>query len=116
LPKIFHVNWFRLDKNKKFLWPGYGDNIRVLDWILRRINDEDIAVKTPVGLLPKKGSINVDGLKEIDWDELMGVSKDYWLADIQETKKWLVGQLGEDLPNELIRIIEEQEQRLSEIN
>ncbi|CAF4885830.1 unnamed protein product, partial [Rotaria magnacalcarata] len=56
-PKIFHVNWFRLDENNKFLWPGYGDNIRVLDWIIRRVNNEDVADVSPVGLLPKKGSI-----------------------------------------------------------
>ncbi|CAF5028753.1 unnamed protein product, partial [Rotaria magnacalcarata] len=58
-PKIFHVNWFRLDENNKFLWPGYGDNIRVLDWIIRRVNNEDVADVSPVGLLPKKGSINL---------------------------------------------------------
>ena len=54
MPKIFHVNWFR-QKAGKFLWPGYCENVRVLDWITRRTEGEDIAVDTPVGLLPKKG-------------------------------------------------------------
>ncbi|KRX90267.1 Phosphoenolpyruvate carboxykinase [GTP] [Trichinella pseudospiralis] len=55
-PKIFHVNWFRVNKDGKFLWPGFGDNIRVIDWILRRLDDEDIATKTAIGLIPKKGN------------------------------------------------------------
>lgn len=56
MPKIFHVNWFRVDEHGKFLWPGFGDNVRVLDWVLRRCaGDESIAVKSPIGYLPKKG-------------------------------------------------------------
>lgn len=56
MPKIFHVNWFRVDSRGRFLWPGFGENIRVLDWILRRCDgDESIAEETPVGYLPKKG-------------------------------------------------------------
>lgn len=55
MPKIFHVNWFRLDERGHFVWPGFGDNIRVIDWICRRVNGEDIAVPSPIGLLPKEG-------------------------------------------------------------
>lgn len=56
MPKIFHVNWFRLDEHGKFLWPGFGENIRVLDWILKRVEgDNTIAVSSPVGWIPKKG-------------------------------------------------------------
>lgn len=55
MPNIFHVNWFRLDENNKFLWPGFGENIRVIDWMCRRMNGEDIAEPSPIGLLPKKG-------------------------------------------------------------
>ena len=55
MPKFFHVNWFRLNEQGKFMWPGFGENIRVLDWIFRRCNGEDIAMKSPVGLLPKPG-------------------------------------------------------------
>ena len=60
MPKIFHVNFFRTDEEGKLLWPGFGDNIRVLDWILRRVDGEDIAVKSPIGYLPKKGRIVLD--------------------------------------------------------
>ena len=60
MPKIFHVNWFRVDDQGQFLWPGFGDNVRVLDWVLRRCaGDEKIGVKSPIGILPKKGWSNV---------------------------------------------------------
>jgi phosphoenolpyruvate carboxykinase (GTP) len=88
VPKIFHVNWFRLSHGK-FAWPGYGDNIRVVDWILRRCEgNETIAEKSPIGLVPKKGSLNTDGLKVV-WDELFSIPKDYWLEDMKETRRWL---------------------------
>ena len=115
LPKIFHVNWFRLDENRKFLWPGFGDNIRVLDWIIRRVNNEDIADQSPVGLLPKKGSINLQGLV-VDWEKLISVPRDYWTADIDETFAWLDGQLGEDMPQDIRDQIEQQKQRLTQMN
>ena len=55
VPKIFHVNWFRTDEDGQFLWPGFGENIRVLEWILKRVENEDVALKSPIGYLPKKG-------------------------------------------------------------
>lgn len=58
MPSIYHVNWFRLNKQGKFVWPGFGQNIRVIDWILRRVNGEDIGVNSPIGILPKKGLFN----------------------------------------------------------
>jgi phosphoenolpyruvate carboxykinase (GTP) len=57
LPKIFHVNWFRTNKQGKFLWPGYGDNIRVIDWMCKRLKGEDVAEKTAIGYIPKKGNV-----------------------------------------------------------
>lgn len=67
LPKIFKVNWFRKDANGQFLWPGFGENCRVIDWILRRIEgDPTIAEKTPIGYVPKENSFNLDGLKVRD--------------------------------------------------
>ncbi|KAJ1354941.1 hypothetical protein KIN20_012039 [Parelaphostrongylus tenuis] len=55
VPRIYHVNWFRRDANNKFLWPGYGENIRVIDWIVRRLDGEsDIGIETPIGIVPKK--------------------------------------------------------------
>lgn len=89
-----------------------GDNIRVLDWVIRRTNGEDIAEPSPVGYLPKKGSINLQGLV-VDWDKLMSVPHDYWVNDIDETLKWLDEQLGDDLPQDIRVQIEQQKQRLT---
>ncbi|KRX35108.1 Phosphoenolpyruvate carboxykinase [GTP] [Trichinella britovi] len=110
-PKIFHVNWFRVNKDGKFLWPGFGDNIRVIDWILRRLDDEDIATKTAIGLIPKKGSINTEGLN-VDWDELFSLPKDYWLEDSKEVRKFFDEQIGSDLPPEIKAELDAQEQRI----
>lgn len=97
MPKIFHVNWFRKDKDENFLWPGFGDNIRVLDWMMRRVDGEDIAEPTAVGLVPKEGSINTEGL-DINWKELFSIPPDYWKSDIHETRRYLEEQVGEDIP------------------
>jgi len=74
LPKLFMVNWFRRSAEGKFLWPGFGDNVRVLEWILKRcdVKDQTYAVKSPIGLLPTKDSIRLDGL-HIDFDTLFSI-------------------------------------------
>jgi phosphoenolpyruvate carboxykinase (GTP) len=116
MPKIFHVNWFRLDDNGRFLWPGFGENIRVIDWMLRRLNDEDIAVETPIGLVPSRGSINTAGLGcKVDWDQLMSVPRDYWMEDVEETRKFLEEQVGSDLPTELASQMDDLEKRVAEM-
>lgn len=75
------------------MWPGFGDNIRVIDWMLRRCNNEDIGVPSPIGIIPKKGSINFEGLADVEEDELMSLPKDYWTEDIKETKQFLEDQV-----------------------
>jgi len=106
MPKVFHVNWFRVDENGKFLWPGFGENIRVVDWMFRRIDGEkDIAKSTPLGLVPVEGSLNYDGL-DIDHGKLFDLPRSYLKEDISESIDWLEKQCGIDLPgvihNELI--------------
>ncbi|KAE9420718.1 hypothetical protein Angca_008058, partial [Angiostrongylus cantonensis] len=114
VPRIYHVNWFRRDANNKFLWPGYGENIRVIDWIIRRLDGEpDLGVETPIGIVPKKGSINLDGLENINWDELMSVPKDYWTEDAKEIRKFLEEQVGPDLPAEIRAEMDAQEERIN---
>lgn len=103
LPKIFHVNWFRKDANGKFLWPGFGENSRVLDWILRRVEGEDIARDSMIGLIPKLNSINLDGIKEnVDMDELFRLPKDFWQKEAVNLKEYLDSQVGDDLPKQII--------------
>lgn len=94
MPKIFHVNWFRKDRNGNYLWPGYGENIRVIDWIVRRLEgDTNIGERTPIGVVPKQGSLNLDGLDGIKMDELMSVPKTYWQDDAKEVRRFLEEQV-----------------------
>ncbi|KAL6419818.1 hypothetical protein ACFW04_000010 [Cataglyphis niger] len=111
LPAIFHVNWFRKDSNGKFLWPGFGDNSRVLDWILRRIDEEDIAEESAIGLLPKSGSINLENLNDnVNMTELFRLPKNFWQKEVKDLKEYFDTQVGSDLPDaiamELTRLTE----------
>lgn len=102
LPKAFMVNWFRKDSHGRFLWPGFGDNIRVVDWIMRRCNGEDIAVESPIGYLPKEGSINLDGLTEkIEWEELFSTPRSFWKKEFDELRHYFDQQVGHSLPQEM---------------
>jgi len=101
LPNIFMVNWFRKGSNG-FLWPGFGENIRVIDWILRRCDGvDDICQDSPVGRIPIKGSLNLEGLEDIDWDELFSTPNDYWMEEVEELKKYFHQQVGKSLPEEI---------------
>lgn len=112
MPKIFHVNWFRVDDKGNFLWPGFGDNIRVIDWMCRRAAGEDNFVDSPIGRLPREGSINLDGLDNVAWDKLFSLPKDYWKEDIVETQKFLDEQVGSDLPEVISRELKSQQSRI----
>lgn len=113
LPKIFHVNWFRKG-NGGFLWPGFGENSRVLDWIFRRVNSEDCAQKTAIGYIPKMDSLNLSGLKEqVDLDALFKLEKDFWTQETQEIQNYFDEQVGEDLPAAIQQELKKLEQRVS---
>ena len=64
------------------MWPGFGDNVRVLDWILKRVEGQDVAVKSPIGYLPKKESFNLNGLSNIDWDGIFSTPQDFWVKEV----------------------------------
>ena len=85
-PKIFNVNWFRTDDNGNFIWPGFGDNMRVLEWIIARCEGKVDAVETPIGFVPKAEDINVEGLEDVNLDtikELLTVDKENWKAEAE---------------------------------
>ena len=107
LPKLFNVNWFRKNSEGKFLWPGYGDNIRVLKWIFERTENADIALETPIGYVPKAGSIDVTGLNDAvrNIQELIKVDKDEWLAELKLINDHYA-LFGERLPSEMKRQLE----------
>jgi phosphoenolpyruvate carboxykinase (GTP) len=112
MPKIFHVNWFRRDANNQFLWPGFGENIRVLDWILRRCGGEDNAEMSPIGFIPKTGSIDSTDMKDaVNWEELFRIPKDFWMAEIDNVEKYLTDQINEDLPLPMLEEIKNLRKR-----
>ena len=89
-PKIFHVNWFKRDENGKLLWPGFGENLRVLEWILNRCNNKVGAVKTPIGYLPYPGDIDLTGLvlPSGALEKLLQVPKDDFLEELKSIKEF----------------------------
>lgn len=112
MPKIFHVNWFRKDSEGKFLWPGFGENSRVLDWILKRINDENCFENTAIGRIPSKGSLNLNGLSGTNLNELFMIKKDFWRKEAMEIEKFFDDQVGKDLPAEIQDELEDLKKRI----
>lgn len=112
LPKIFHVNWFRKGPNG-FLWPGFGENSRVLDWIFRRVSGEDNVQESAVGYIPKDGSINMSNLNEsVDMEALFHLPKDFWEKEVCDLSKYFEEQVGKDLPQEIQQELKKLEQRV----
>jgi len=101
-PKIFHVNWFRKGADGKFLWPGFGENVRVLKWILERVEGRGEAAQTPIGFIPTPGALTLDGLNISPGavEELLRVDPDDWRREAEETNSFF-GQFGDRLPTEL---------------
>lgn len=101
MPKIFHVNWFRKNEQGKFLWPGFGDNSRVIDWVLRRCDGEEIHQETPLGYVPRDGCLNTEGLGAIDMKQLFSIPQDFWMKEADAIEKYFKEEVGEDLPKEM---------------
>lgn len=101
MPKIFHVNWFRKNDQGKFLWPGFGENSRVLDWVLRRCDGEACFTETALGNVPAEGALNVDNLGPIDMNALFSIPKEFWSREADAIEKYFKDEVGEDLPTEM---------------
>jgi len=121
LPKIFYVNWFRKDESNDklpggFMWPGYGDNSRVLAWIFDRCDGKDNYVDTPIGFMPKEGSLNLDGLDEVYKQQIpaiTSVDKEGWLKEVKDIRENHYPKFGKHLPKELTECLNDLEARLS---
>lgn len=102
-PKIFNVNWFRQDENGDFMWPGFGDNMRVLDWILDRCEGKVDARETAIGYLPYAKDINIENadVSEETLDKLLYVDKERWAAEAEEIEKYYDDNFGDKLPKEI---------------
>uniref|UniRef100_A0A8D8Y4L6 Phosphoenolpyruvate carboxykinase, cytosolic [GTP] n=1 Tax=Cacopsylla melanoneura TaxID=428564 RepID=A0A8D8Y4L6_9HEMI len=127
LPKIFHVNWFRKDKDGKFLWPGFGDNIRVLDWIFQRVHENKTVRRySPIGYIPDfhhnvlnltdcysdPGSppSNID----VNLKKLFFLDKEFWIKESDDIEKYFNEQVGRDLPSAMHHQIQELRLRLKD--
>ncbi len=101
-PKIFHVNWFRKDADGKFLWPGFGDNVRVLKWILERVEGRGGAQETPIGYVPARNALTLDGLtmRAHAVDELLRIDPEDWEQELVDSKEFFQ-KFGERLPREI---------------
>jgi phosphoenolpyruvate carboxykinase (GTP) len=113
LPKIYYVNWFRTDDNGKFLWPGYGENSRVLKWIFERCDGKVHAADTPIGRLPEPADLDTKGLDlpAAAIAKLLGVDMEGWLAEIPSIREHFA-KFGSHLPEGLNREVDELEERL----
>jgi phosphoenolpyruvate carboxykinase (GTP) len=112
-PAVFHVNWFRQDAGGNFMWPGFGQNLRVLLWMIERIEGRAQAQETPIGLVPAPGALNLDGLglDEATIDTLLKVDRDEWAEEVPEIRAFF-DRFGERLPPELNRSLDGLAQRL----
>jgi phosphoenolpyruvate carboxykinase (GTP) len=101
-PKIFHVNWFRQDRNGRFMWPGFGENLRVLRWITDRCEGKVSAIETPIGLLPRKQDLDISGL-DMDpsaLDTLLSIDAGAWRQEVDAIGKYL-DEFGSRVPSQL---------------
>ncbi|MFH0801617.1 MAG: phosphoenolpyruvate carboxykinase (GTP) [bacterium] len=102
-PRIFHVNWFRTGEDGKFLWPGYGENLRVLDWIISRTQGRGEAEETPIGYVPAEKALNMAGLdvSPKTMNNLLAIDRDEWKKETESCLEFF-GQFGERLPVEML--------------
>jgi len=115
LPKIFFVNWFRRGTDGRFLWPGFGENSRVLKWIIERVEGKANGVSTPIGIVPGAADLDVDGLdvEEADVAEALAVNPDEWRAELPQIEEWFEF-LGEKVPTGVRDEFEALKQRLAD--
>ncbi len=115
-PAIFHVNWFRKDADGNFLWPGFGENVRVLRWILDRVRGQGKAVDTPIGFIPTAEALELDGLKLSagTMEELLSIDRDAWSKELEDQGKFFE-QFGERLPKEMRQEHQKLARRLSRV-
>ena len=113
-PKIFNVNWFRTDDQGNFIWPGFGDNLRVLEWIMKRCFDEADAVETPIGYVPNVGDIDLEdsGVSTAVLEQLLTVDCALWREEVAGIRDFY-GKFGDKLPAALSRQLDELERKLS---
>ncbi|CAF4908549.1 unnamed protein product, partial [Rotaria sp. Silwood1] len=113
LPKIYHVNWFLKNvQTNEFLWPGFGENIRVIDWIFRRLTQQASACKTPIGFIPNQKDSNGIRGNEIN-PMLLEISSEFWMNECKDIRKYFEENVNVNLPKEIWSELNNLEKRLS---
>ncbi|NMA22768.1 MAG: phosphoenolpyruvate carboxykinase (GTP), partial [Spirochaetales bacterium] len=113
LPKIFYVNWFRRDENKKFIWPGFGENSRVLKWVFEACEGTAKSVDTPIGIMPTIDAIDrPEGVSDAEMRELLEVDVDGWLAEVADIRENHYPKFGDKLPKQLMTFLDTLEANL----
>jgi phosphoenolpyruvate carboxykinase (GTP) len=112
-PKIFYVNWFRRNAEGKYLWPGFGENLRVLRWIIGRVSGTAAGRETPIGILPPDGTIDTGGLEvsAAAMKELFHIDRDAWIQESEEREAFLA-EFGDRMPEALRRQNRELRRRI----
>ena len=115
-PAVFHVNWFRTDERGRFVWPGFGENLRVLLWIIERVKGRATAEETPIGLVPTEGALNWDGLRlsAAERQLLLRVDRGEWASEVPEIRAFF-DRFGDRLPQELDAGLAGLEQDLAKV-
>lgn len=113
-PKVYQVNWFRKDEDGRFLWPGYGDNSRVLDWIVRRAAGEVEAVEGVTGLYPKYEDFNLEGtdVSKEDWDKMFDIDPEAWAAEMEDTEEYFK-KFGDRVPAPILDQLKKFRERIA---
>ena len=113
MPRVFYVNWFRKDDEGNFLWPGFGENSRVLEWVFRRCAGEAEAEETPVGMVPAAGALDTEGLSITAEEvaDLLAVDPAEWKAELPQVEEHFA-RFGESLPSQLRDQLADLERRL----
>jgi phosphoenolpyruvate carboxykinase (GTP) len=115
-PAVFHVNWFRTDERGRFIWPGFGENLRVLLWMIDRVKGRGAAEETPIGLVPTESALDWDGLGlgASERQALLRVDRGEWAAELPEIRAFF-DRFGDHLPAELTARLSALEQGLAKV-
>jgi phosphoenolpyruvate carboxykinase (GTP) len=113
LPKIFQVNWFKKGADGKFLWPGFAENIRVLDWIIGRIEKTNQGKESPVGVVPRAGELNTAGIdvNEATLEELLEIDTESWTKEVESIREFFE-EFGPRMPKQLLDELEKLDSRI----
>jgi len=114
LPKIFHVNWFRENSEGKLLWPGFSENLRVLDWMFKRTEGKVDVLQSAVGYLPRPGALDLQGI-DVDMDACQSLDKEFWTREVEQLKKYFSEQVNDDMPEEMTRQLRMLEMRVAKM-